>query len=411
VTSAIFAASISVLAIAFLLLGYFFPRVKVLMQSVGIYFLMTALFAGYSNWLPQVRGEVPPVFKINPNDIMSMPKDKLEELGETIIFGGVGGYETRRVDGKGQCPLCHTFKKGDVGDRAPNLLGIGTRALERIKEAKYRKPDTVQVEAYPGSGRATTAEEYIAESHICPSCYVVAGFGVKGSNDRESPMPRINKPPISLSIPELIAVDTFLWSKESPDEPTPPPSEIKAAYEKFIPAAERNEGAPAVVTTSAPAQAGPPIALATDTPDQIVQKMGCFACHQIPNIGIAKIGIIGPLLTEKTNAIKRIKSPGYLAMVKAGKAHAKTPKEYVMESIVCPDCFIVPGFEQKSNPTKSDMIQDFATKFTFGALEKMADFLLQQDCAAARKSDLKGPPQEPIDKVCGKGPAKTASAK
>lgn len=404
-----FAASISLLALVFILLGYFIPRAKVLMQSIGMYFIMTALFAGYSNALPQVRGEVPQETKIDPSDILNMPKDKLVEMGETIIFGGVGGMDARRTDGKGQCPLCHTFKKGDIGDRAPNLLGIGTRAAQRIKDPRYLKPDTVQTESFPSSGRATTAEEYIAESHACPSCFVVEGFGIKGTNDRESPMPRIHKPPISLSIPELIAVDTFLWARLSPEEPTPSPAEIKAAYEKFIPPAERLQGAPTAVTVSAPAPAGPPIALVTDTPQQIVQKMTCFICHQIPGVPLAKTGMIGPLLIEKTNAPKRLASPEYQAMVKAGKAHARTPKEYVMESIVCPDCFIVHNFVQKATPEKSDMLQDFATKFTFGALEKMADYLMQQDCDAARKDGLKGPPAEPIDQVCGKEPAKTAS--
>src|SRR6202007_2903444 len=95
--------------------------------------------------------------------------------------------------------------------------------------------------------------------------------------------------------------------------------------------------------------AGPPIALVTDTPQQIVQKMTCFICHQIPGVPLAKTGVIGPLLIEKTNAPKRIASPEYQAMVKAGKAHAKTPKEYVMESIVNPNAFIVHGFAQKAN--------------------------------------------------------------
>ncbi|HXC61237.1 MAG TPA: nitric oxide reductase [Nitrospiria bacterium] len=408
-TQTLFATSISLLALFFLLLGYFVPRAKVLMFSIGFYFVMTALFAGYSNWLPQVRGEVPQETKIDPGDILNMPKDKLVDMGETIIFGGVGGMDSRRTDGKGQCPLCHTFKKGDIGDRAPNLLGIGTRAAQRIKDPRYLKPNTVQTEAFPGSGRATTAEEYIAESHSCPSCFVVEGFGVKGTNDRESPMPTIHKPPVSLSIPELIAVDTFLWARLSPEEATPSPAEIKAAYEKFIPPAERQQGAPTAVTTSAPAPAGPPIALGTDTPEQIITKMGCFACHQIPTIAAAKFGPIGPLLVEKTNAPKRIASPEYQAMLKAGKAHARTPKEYVMESIVTPNAFIVHAFVQKANPDTSDMIQDFSQKFTFGALEKLADFLLTLDCDAAKKDGLKGPPAEPIDQVCGKGPEKTAS--
>ena len=80
-------------------------------------------------------------------------------------------------------------------------------------------------------------QEYIAESHACPSCYVVVGYGVKGTNDKESPMPPIHKPPISLSLPELAAVDTWLYVREGRDAPTY--EEIIKSYEKFIPEADR----------------------------------------------------------------------------------------------------------------------------------------------------------------------------
>jgi len=53
-----------------------------------------------------------------------------------------------------------------------------------------------------------TSIEYIAESHVCPSCYLVGGFGMKETENRESPMPKIPKPTHSLTIQELIAVDT-----------------------------------------------------------------------------------------------------------------------------------------------------------------------------------------------------------
>jgi hypothetical protein len=94
-------------------------------------------------------------------------------------------------------------------------------------------PDTVQTESFPGSGRARTTDEYIAESHICPSCYVAEGYGVKGSNDRESPMAPDHMPPIGLNIEEMIAVHTWLYVH---DEETPPsPAQIRADHERFLP--------------------------------------------------------------------------------------------------------------------------------------------------------------------------------
>ena len=93
----------------------------------------------------------------------------------------------------------HGFNQGFLSERAPNLWDVPARAEERLKHEKYHMNDpaardTVQKEAFEGSGTATTGQEYIAESHACPNCFVVPGFGVKGTNDTESPMPRIHKP-------------------------------------------------------------------------------------------------------------------------------------------------------------------------------------------------------------------------
>lgn len=387
-TQGVVAVSILLFAILLMYLGYWFPKMRVFLLSIGFYCLMSGIFASYSNWLPQTRGEVPPIEKgVSSADIEKMPTEKLAEMGSKIIFGdqGVGQGHI----GKGQCPLCHGFIKGELSERAPNLFGIPKRAAERINDPIYKTQKTIQAESFPGAGRATTAEEYIAESHSCPNCFIVPGFGTKGTNDTESPMPTIHKAPILLSIEEEIAVDTWLFFREG--EAPPPAAEIRKAYEKFIAEKDRPKAEQAVATA---APAGPPVALATDTPEQIITKMGCFACHKIPTVALARFGAVGPLLIEGTNAAKRIASPEYQKRVKAGKAHAKTPKEYVMESIVNPNAFIVPGFENKSNPEISPMIQDFATKFTYGALEKMADFLLSLDEKAAIKDGLLQPGQK-----------------
>jgi cytochrome c2 len=404
-----FAIAFFICASLVMWLGYLVPRARTMLLSVGFFVFTSACFGGFSNWLPQVEGLPPPppldcsdpkVKQAHPDecteDITKLPTDKLAELGEVIIFGEVGGLEKRGI-GKGQCPLCHTFKKGDIGDRAPNLIGISARSAERIKEPKYLKPDTVQLESYKGSGRATTAEQYIAESHVCPSCYVVAGFGEKGTNDRSSPMPDVAKPPISLTIDELVEVDTWLWYREGVDPP--PASEIKADYEKFIPESERPK-AVAAGPTGDPCDinAKEKIACAKDTPAQIVTKMGCAACHKIPDIDFAHTGAIGPLLIEGTNAPNRIKSKEYKEAMKAGFAHATTPKEYVMESIMDPSAFIVPGFPALPDAHfklgKSLMPPDFATKFTYAAVSNMADFLLTQTAAKAVKAGVDRNPLE-----------------
>lgn len=376
-TQALVSAYIALTAMILLLLGYNFPRVRQVMVSVGFFIAMTAAFATYSNWLPQVRSEVPEIIEV---DLSALSTEDLANLGEKIIFGKVGGSSGRDA-GKGQCPLCHTFNAGDLGERAPNLIGIVARAKERIKEDRFKNFKTDQAESFKGSGRPTTGIEYIAESHTCPSCYVVETFGEKGSNDTRSPMPTIHKPAISLSIEELVAVDTWLYFREG--GVVPPAEEIRAAYVKFIhPDDMPKEASDEPVTGIDPKT----MVLKDDTPDEMVMKMGCSACHKIPTIEFAKIGIIGPLLTEGTNAARRIKSPEYKAAIKAGKAGARTPKDYVIESIMDPSAFIVPGFPAPKGV--SVMPGNFAEKFTYAGISKLADFLLSLDLDAAKKDGL-----------------------
>ena len=362
-----------VLAVAILLSSFFFfllasrfKKVRSILMAIGFYMVLTGIFAAYSNWLPQVvEGSVPGGGTlVGLSSVDTMPVEKRAELGEVIIFGKVGGSEERGI-GKGQCPLCHTFKAGDIGERAPNLIGIAQRAALRIKESRYLKADFVQAEAFKGSGRATTAEEYIAESHVCPSCYVVEGFGTIGTHDRESPMAPVHKPPIGLSIDELIAVDTWLFYREGMTPPSP--REIRAAYEKFIPLNERpepvkteNEG-----TGTGRTPPNPDEVQLSDTPEQIVGKMKCNLCHQIPGMAIARTGVIGPMLIEGRNAARRIASPEYQARVRAGEAHARTPKEYIMESIAHPNAFVVPAFAPKKGPLVSPMFPDFGQKLHY----------------------------------------------
>ena len=232
------------LAIALMWMGYLLPKMRVFLVSLGFYCLMTGGFATYSNWLPQVRGEVPVEVMLPAGSIESMSAEEISEMGEVIIFGRVTAGNPNDADvGKGQCPLCHTVSGTVKRDRGPDLTAadegthvpIGQRGEIRLKDDRYINFGKQVAESFKGSGRAKTAVQYIAESHSCPSCYVVAGFGTKGTNDTESPMPIIHKAPISLSIDELIAVDTYLFTKDG--LPAPSPALIRAAYEKFIPPA------------------------------------------------------------------------------------------------------------------------------------------------------------------------------
>ena len=342
------------------MMGIYFPSQAALLRIGGFMFLVAAGLSGYGNWLPQVEGGFPPPdVKL---DFASMSVQALADEGEKIIFGGIGKNKEQGAVGKGQCPLCHAFHAGMLGERAPNLVGLPERAgKERLEDPKYSKGkaagrDYAQKEAFPGAGTAENAQEYIAESHACPSCYVVAGYGVKGTNDKESPMPSIHKPPISLSLAELAAVDTWLYVREGRDAPSF--EEIIKSYEKFVPEADRPKQ-----QEEATGAASVLMADGTETVDVIFQKATCVACHTIPGIPGAK-GTIGPALEEGTNALLRMKDKDY-------KGSAKTVPDYIMESIVSPSAYVVKPFPDNTMP------KIFGQKLSAGAIKKIVDYLSQ----------------------------------
>ena len=170
-------------------------------------------------------------------------------------------------------------------------------------------------------------------------------------------MPRIHKPPISLQLGELAAVDTWMYTREGVESPGY--DAIVASYEKFIPEADRP-----VASEEGEGGAGGNILVDGSEPhDKLFMGAGCPACHTIPGIEGA-VGKVGPELWEGTNAPKRIKEAGY-----AGKA--KTTKEYITESILNPNVYVVTDFP------KDQMPKDFGVRLTGGALNKIVDYLAQ----------------------------------
>ncbi len=350
--------SLVMITVTTFIMALYFTNLSALLKIGGMMFFVAAFLSGYGNWLPQVEGGFPPVEEKVTWETMST--QQLADKGEEIIFGGVGKNKEQGAIGKGQCPLCHAFHAGMLGERAPNLLGLPTRK-ERLEDPKYSKGNPSKreysvKEAFPGSGTAETVQEYIAESHACPSCYVVAGYGVKGTNDKESPMPSIHKPPISLSLAELAAVDTWMYAREGVE----PPSfdELVKSYEKFVPEADRPKQA-----DDKPAGATSLLADGSEPVDQIFAKAQCVSCHTIPGIPGAT-GTIGPKLEEGTTAPQRIKDPAY-------KGTAKSAAEYIMESIVDPSAYVVKPFPDKTMPAI------FGQKLSAGALKKIVDYLSQ----------------------------------
>ena len=182
---------------------------------MGLPCFAVAAIVSFGFWSFTANADPPSEKKII--DVREMSVKERADLGEKLIFGSVGASRTDFAVGKAQCPLCHGFfKESKMADPneypsppyGPHFFNNFTQHIERLvasRQYKQRPRNTVQPEAFPGSGIATSLIEYLAESNVCPSCYVVPGHGINGTEDRESLMPAIHKPPIGLTIDELIA--------------------------------------------------------------------------------------------------------------------------------------------------------------------------------------------------------------
>lgn len=246
--------------------------------------LIMVAFAGYAKFgIPLVIPEAPPV---EEKITGAMTKDQFVAMGDKIFHG------------KGTCTLCHS----PVGGRAPVLDTVGPRAAERIKDPRYK-------------GKAKTGEEYMRESMVEPSAFVVEGFGKPGTNDTVSPMPNINKGAIGLSDVEINAVIAYLQKSGGVE----------------VTVALPTGAAPAAAPAGAEAAAPKPAANA----EEAFNKFGCVTCHKVP--GIAEGGDMGPDLTKLASAAGSRK-PGM-----SGEA-------YIIESISNPNAYVVKGFDPDIMP-------------------------------------------------------------
>jgi hypothetical protein len=96
----------------------------------------------------------------------------------------------------------------------------------------------------------------------------------------------------------------------------------------------------------------------------IFTKAGCPVCHTIPGIPGAH-GRVGPVLSLGATGSQRLQDPAY-----AGSA--QTVREYIVESVVDPSRYVVPGYPDQTMPTW------YGAKLSALALEKIAQYLERQ---------------------------------
>jgi mono/diheme cytochrome c family protein len=261
---------------------------------VAFTLLTIGLFAGYSNYgIPQIEPAPPP--KEEKLDLGAMTMDQFIALGDRIF------------NGKGTCTLCHN----SMG-RAPMLGTVADVAQKRLEDPKYK-------------GEAETVEAYLLESLVEPSVFVVAGFGKKGTNDAESPMPDVSGGGIGLSDAELAAVIAYLQDKSGGDVTVEIPTDAGDAGD----AAEEEEGEPRD---------------AINDPQALMAKFTCAACHMINGEG----GDAGPNLS-KIGAVRE--------------------RPYLRRALLKPNADIAKGFEADIMPP------DLGEQIYAQELEILLDFL------------------------------------
>ena len=123
-------------------------------------------------------------------------------------------------------------------------------------------------------------------------------------------------------------------------------------------------GVPGKQTPLTTAQLKPeliPLVTGDGSVQQLFHKAGCAVCHTIPGVSGAN-GRVGPKLVLGSTGADRLQDPNY-------KGGATTVREYVVESILNPGAYIVPGYPDRAMP------RWYGQKLSAGALEKMSAYL------------------------------------
>lgn len=271
---------------------------KNFLQVVAFSVLVVIGFAGYSNFgIPQIEPAPPP--KPEKVDLSSMTMEGFVALGDRIL------------NGKGTCTLCH-----NALGRAPMLDNMAGAIEKRLADPSYK-------------GEATNAEQYLVESMVKPSAFVVVGFGKAGSNDSESPMPDVSSGSIGLTAVEIQAVVAYMLDANGLDNTVEIPTE--AAEEEAPPAAEDGGGARKAYAAV----------------EEILAAHTCGACHKIGG----EAGELGPDLT---------------------KIGASRDRDYLRRALLTPNADIAEGFDPDMMP------EDLGDQLYAKELEMLVDYLAAQ---------------------------------
>lgn len=224
---------------------------KLVLFSLGV----VGFFSWYSNYIPQIESHPPKKIALDAG----LSGDEMIELGERVF------------DTKGTCNICHAI--GRPGNRGPDLAGIAIRAAGR-------KP-------------GMSAKQYLLESLLKPSAYLVKGYGA------------LMPPMAGILTPGEIMV-TVAYLQSLGDEADITPEEVRQAMKALAPATAPE---PAVPQARAAVAAG---AMESGDPKRggQVYMQHCAACH---GPDPAQDGPVGPRIKGATRALieARVLRGGY----------------------------------------------------------------------------------------------------
>jgi len=104
-----------------------------------------------------------------------------------------------------------------------------------------------------------------------------------------------------------------------------------------------------------------PLVTGSEPLEQLFVKAGCPVCHSIPGIPGA-LGRVGPQLVLGSTGPSRLADPRY-------RGKGKNVKEYVIESILDPGAYVVPGYPDRAMP------RWYGEKLSAEAVDRMATYL------------------------------------
>ncbi|MBX3124103.1 MAG: c-type cytochrome [Nitrospira sp.] len=104
-----------------------------------------------------------------------------------------------------------------------------------------------------------------------------------------------------------------------------------------------------------------PLVTGEEPIQELFVRAGCVVCHRIPGI-VGADGKVGPPLWLGKTGASRLADPQY-------RGQAQTVREYIVESVVSPGTYVVPGFPADTMPVW------YGRKLTAGALDKIAAYL------------------------------------